>query len=134
MTGTATERAADFVRRFEEYWKAPTPDGLDALLTHDVVLVAPTLPETRNLEDGKRVWGQLLTLIPDLRTDVHRWGATEDGVLIEFTLSGTVNGTPISWGAVDRFVVGDDGLATERIAYFDPSPLIAALTPATDPS
>lgn len=130
MTLSATERAADFVRRFEEYWAAPTLDGLDALLAPDVVLVAPMLPVTRNREDGKQVWGQLLTLIPDLRNDVHRWGATEDGVLIEFTLSGTVNGTPVSWGAVDRFILGEDGLATERTGYFDSAPLAAALSQA----
>jgi hypothetical protein len=55
---------------------------------------------------------------------VHRWGATDDGVLIEFTLSGVAGGKPISWDAVDRFVVGEDGLATERVSYFDAMPIV----------
>jgi hypothetical protein len=62
---------------------------------------------------------------------VHRWGATADGVLIEFTQSGTVGGRPVSWDAVDRFVVGEDGLATERVSYFDSAPI--ALTVARRP-
>jgi hypothetical protein len=70
----------------------------------------------------------MLELMPDLTATVHRWGATDDGVLIEFTLSGTLPSGPISWPAVDRFLIGDDGLATERIGYFDPTPLLAALS------
>lgn len=63
--------------------------------------------------------------------EVHRWGATGDGVLIEFTISGTTGGRPISWNAVDRFVVGEDGLASERVSYFDSAPI--ALTLARRP-
>jgi hypothetical protein len=54
-----------------------------------------------------------------------------DGVLIEFTLAGTAGGGPISWTAVDRFVLGADGRATERISYFDSVPI--ALTIARRP-
>ncbi len=39
-----------------------------------------------------------------LTAEVHRWGATSDGVLIEFTVRGTAGGAPISWQSVDRFV------------------------------
>jgi hypothetical protein len=45
-------------------------------------------------------------------------------VLIEFTLSGTAAGAPVSWDAVDRFTLGADGLATERVNYFDSMPLV----------
>ena len=45
-------------------------------------------------------------------------------MLIDFTLSGTAGGAPISWRAVDRFVIGEDGLATERVSHFDSLPLI----------
>lgn len=85
------------------------------------------MPTTRTREDGKRSFARLLALIPDLTGTVHRWGATADGVLIEFTLSGSAGGRPVSWHAVDRFVLGEDGLATERISYFDSAPLALAL-------
>jgi SnoaL-like domain len=123
--------AADFARRFAEFWRAPSPARLDSVLAPQVRLVAPLTPTTHTLEDGKRSFAELLELIPDLTAEVHRWGATEDGVLIEFTLSGVAGGGPISWHAVDRFVLGGDGLATERISYFDSAPI--AMTVARRP-
>lgn len=123
--------AADFARRFAEFWAAPSPERLDAVLAPRVRLVAPMTPTTHTLEEGKRTFAELFELIPDLTAEMHRWGATADGVLIEFTLSGTAGGGPISWHAVDRFVLGEDGLATERISYFDSAPV--ALTVARRP-
>lgn len=116
--------AADFVERFRAYWRAPSVAGLETLLAPDVRLVAPMTPTTHTLEEGKRAFAGILALTPDLTGDVHRWGASDDGVLIEFTLSGSVAGTPVSWRAVDHIVLGDDGLARERVSYFDSTPLI----------
>jgi hypothetical protein len=118
--------ALDFVRRFEEFWRVPSPERLDTLLAERVRLVAPMTPTTETLADGKRAFAGLFQLIPDLTGEVHRWGTTADGVLIEFTLSGTGGGAPISWHAVDRIVLDADGLATERISYFDSLPLVLA--------
>jgi hypothetical protein len=133
LTEDGNAAAADFVRRFAEYWRAPTPDGLDAVLAERTRLVAPMTPTAHTLEEGKRAFASLFELIEGMTAEVHRWGATEDGVLIEFTIRGTAGGKPISWDAVDRFVLGDDGLATERISYFDSAPiaLAAARRPRT---
>jgi len=118
--------AADFAARFAGYWRAPTPEGLSLVLAEQVRLIAPMTPSTGTLVEGQRVFAGLLELIPDLTGEMHRWGPTDDGVLIEFTLSGTTGGKPISWHAVDRFVIGEDGLATERINYFDSMPVVLA--------
>jgi hypothetical protein len=123
--------ATDFARRFAEYWRAPTAAGLATVLAPQVRLVGPMLPVTHTLAEGQQAFAELLELIPDLTAEVHHWGATEDGVLIEFTLSGNAGGGPISWNAVDRFVIGPDGLATERVNYFDSTPV--ALTVARRP-
>jgi len=123
----STEKAADFVRRFGEYWQAPSPEGLATLLAPKVRLVAPMTATTHTLADGQRAFGELFELIPGMTAEVHRWGATEDGVLIEFTISGTAGGKPISWDAVDHFVLDEDGLATERVSYFDSAPIALAV-------
>ena len=120
----AVERAEDFTRRFAEFWSAPAPELLGTVLAERVHLVAPMAPTTDTLADGEKAFGQIFGLIPDLTAEVHGWGATETGVVIEFTLSGTAGGAPISWRAVDRFTIGADGLATERLTYFDSIPLI----------
>lgn len=125
---TAESDAADFARRFAEFWRAPAPERLDTILAPRVRLIAPMTPTTHTLEDSKRAFTDLFELIPDLTAEMHRWGATEDGVLIEFTLSGTAGGGPISWHAVDRFVLDESGLATERISYFDPTPIALTVT------
>lgn len=128
--------AADFVRRFAEYWEAPTPEALDTVLARQVRMMAPMTPVTRTLEEGQRVFAELFESIEDLTAEVHRWGATADGVLIEFTLSGMAGGKPIRWDSVDRFVLGEDGLATERVTYFDSVPILltAARRPRTWPA
>ena len=116
--------AADFVERFRAYWRAPSVDGLEALLAPDVRLVAPMTPTTHTLDEGKRAFASILALTPDLTGEIHRWGATDDGVLIEFTLSGSVAGTAVSWRAVDHIVLRDDGLAAERVSFFDATPIV----------
>ncbi len=125
------EQAADFVRRFEQYWRAPRSADLGTVLAERAHLVAPMTTTAETREEGERAFADLLELIPDLAVEVHRWGATADGVLIEFTMGGTAGGAPISWDVVDRFVVGEDGLATERVTYFDSMPI--ALTVARRP-
>ena len=119
--------AADFAARFAAYWQAPSVAGLDALLGPDVRLVAPLTRTTEGLGEGRRVFAAILTLVPDLTAEVHRWGPTEDGLLIEFTLSGSVGGSAVSWPAIDRIVLGDDGLATERVSRFDSLPLLLSV-------
>jgi ketosteroid isomerase-like protein len=121
------QQAADFVRRFEEYWRSPRTADLGTVLAERAHLTAPLTPTVETRAEGARGFAELLELIPDLGVEVHRWGATADGVLIEFTMGGTVAGGPISWDVVDRFVVGDDGLATERVTYFDSAQLARAV-------
>jgi hypothetical protein len=127
VTGPADTRAADFARRFADFWSAPAPERLGSILAANVRLVAPMTPTTHSLAEGERAFARLFGLVPDLTAEMHGWGATETGVLIEFTLSGSAGGAPISWRAVDRFTIGEGGLATERVSYFDSLPLIGAL-------
>jgi hypothetical protein len=126
-TAPDLERAADFARRFAEFWSAPAPGRLGSLLADDARLVAPMTPATSSLVEAERAFARTFELIPDLTGEVHEWGATESGVLIHFTLSGSAAGAPVSWRAVDRFAIGEDGLATERVSYFDSLPLILEL-------
>lgn len=123
--GAASDAAAgDFASRFAEYWQEPKPEALDTVLAERVHMVAPMMPVAHTRDEGRRAFAELFELIGDLTAEVHRWGATADGVLIEFTLSGTAGGKPISWDVVDRFVLGEDGLATERVTYFDSAPIV----------
>jgi hypothetical protein len=116
---------ADFADRFARFWAAPEPEALAGLLAETVHLEAPLMPTTDGLAAAMQAFSDLLAGMPDLTGEVHRWGPHDDGLFIEFTLHfGRDDGAP-AVRAVDDFLVGADGLATERISYFDPSPLLS---------
>lgn len=118
----ASSEAAEYVQRFATAWSQCDPDALVALLAEDVVLIQPMMPATSGRTAAREAFARLFALVPDLRATVHRWGAGEDAVFIEFTLSGTFGGRELSWPAVDRFQLRD-GLAVKRVSYFDPGPM-----------
>ncbi len=117
--------ADEFAARFAAYWAKPTVPGLAGLLREDVRLAAPMTPTTENLADGGQTIAGLLELIPDITGTVHRWGPHPEGMFIEFTLAGTLNGQPVAWRAVDSFEIDDSGMARERVSFFDPAPILA---------
>jgi ketosteroid isomerase-like protein len=115
--------AEGFVRRFADAWADPDPDRLAALLASDVRLVQPLAPDTVGVDAARAGFARLLALLPDLRAEVHGSAAGEDHLFIDFTLSATFGGRRVTWPAVDRFRLRD-GLAAERVSYFDPWPLV----------
>jgi ketosteroid isomerase-like protein len=127
--GRTTE---EWVRAFVEGWRAPTDaesfaDHFDDLMTDDVRLIQPQVATAVGRRAFREQFARpVFELIPDLHATVHRWAADGDTVLIEFTLTGTLGRRPVSWDCVDRVTLRD-GLATERHAYFDPTPLLAAI-------
>ena len=118
--------SAEFVERFKCFWAAPDPAALDDLLHDHAHLVQPLMPEARSRAAYAETTRRLLTVIPDLHGRTRRWGPTEDGVLIEHTLAGTLGGKPLSWDLTDRITLRD-GRVIERIAYFDPLSLVVAV-------
>jgi hypothetical protein len=117
---------AEYVTRFAAFWSAPSPQRLDEVLGDRVRLVTPMTPTSEGLEPARAAFAEIFELITGLTGEVRRWGATEDGVLIELALSGDLGGRPITLVTVDRIVIGEDGRATERVAHFDPTPLVLA--------
>lgn len=107
--------AERFIAHFEPY------------LAPDAQFHQPLAPTWHGREGFARGFRGLFGLIPDLRGQVHGWVTEERTLFIEFTLSGTLGGRPISWRAVDRFSFDEAGLVCERINFFDPLPVIGAL-------
>jgi hypothetical protein len=111
--------AEDFVARFAEFWLRPSPQRLPALLHPDVVLVqplaAPMIGIAAAQADFRRIW----SCLPDLRAHVDRWAGDSAALFIEFRLRAHVGADAIEWPVVNRLVL-DDGLAIERVTYFDP--------------
>lgn len=124
-----TGTMADWVVAFSEAWRAPVqPDRIVALLDDNITLRAPIKPPvTHGKEAARAGFERVFNAIPDLRGEVHRWGNSNDAVFIEMTFHASVGGKSISWRNTDR-ILFKDGVAIERVAYFDPSTLRRALT------
>jgi hypothetical protein len=123
--------AAAFAEQFAAGWAAGGPaerfvDHFAPLCTPQVLLIQPLSPPLRGLEGLRRMAEPLFEAMPDLRGEVLRWGPTEDGVMIELRLRGTLGGRPLEWITLDRVVLRD-GLLAERRAYFDPTQLLPAM-------
>jgi ketosteroid isomerase-like protein len=122
QTAVPLRTAADFVERFEEAWAHPSPEGLAALTHPDVVLVTPGMRTMRGRAQAEGGWREVLATLPDLRGEVLHWSADGGVVYIHLRLRATIARRPFEWTLVDRIHV-EDGLARERISYFDPTPL-----------
>ena len=118
--------SAEFVERFKRFWAAPDPAALGELLHDDARLIQPLMPSMRSRAAYAEATRRLLAVMPDLHGRTRRWGETEDGVLIEHTLAGTLGGRQLSWDLTDRITLRE-GRVVERIAYFDPLPLVLAV-------
>jgi len=123
---SAMSDAEDFVERFRRYWAAPSLGGFEIALAEDVVLVQPLSPRMRGLEEVRAGFTPIFAWLPDLHGEVDRWGAEGNVVYIEFRLIATIGGKPFEWPVVDRFVLREDGKASERVTYFDPLPIMIA--------
>jgi SnoaL-like domain len=132
-TDTTRSEAAEFVDFFAELWAigGTQPERffslLESRMTPETRLIQPLARTVRGPAGAREMFTPLFEVMPDLRSEVRRWGPTEDGVLIEHTLSGTLAGKRISWDVTDRFILDDAGAFLERRAYFDPLPLVAAM-------
>jgi hypothetical protein len=118
--------AESFVEKFRRYWSAPSLGGFDPVLAEDVVLVQPLSPKMRGLAEVRAGFAPIFKWLPDLHAEVDRWAANGNVVYIEFRLIATLGGKSIEWPVVDRFVLGGDGKAIERVTYFDPLPIMIA--------
>jgi ketosteroid isomerase-like protein len=123
---TDRSTAAVFVERFEQAWAQSSADAITELLADDVVLRQPGLPDLVGKPAAFEAFTRLFRAFPGLTATVHRWAARDEVVFIEFTLDGELGGRPLSWPAVDRFVLRD-GLIAERVNYFDSGKLFGEI-------
>jgi ketosteroid isomerase-like protein len=128
-----TDEAAEFVGFFTEGFAlggaghAKVVDHFLPRVRSDVVLNQPFARPARGHAGFRRVFEALFTTVPDLRIDISRWGATDDGVLIEFVARGTLGGRQIEMPIVDRFSL-TDGCVRQRDTYCNPLLVVHPVT------
>jgi ketosteroid isomerase-like protein len=121
VSETAVSAAKAFLEGWSKAWRDRDGHAYAALLHEGCVLTNPVNPVTR--EELPQFVDTLLANMPDHRITVTRWGATADGVLFEWVMTGTLPGGPIEVRGADRYNLRD-GKATEGESYFDPRRLL----------
>jgi len=115
------------VKAFAEGWKKPHPRAWDGLLAADVELHQPLMPDGIGVDHWQREFTRLQAFLPDIYGEILDWAPVPDGVLIHLRCHATAGGRPLSFDAIDRLQLSDDGTVIRRDSFFDPTPLIAAL-------
>lgn len=130
VVNTRTGLTGDYstwVSIFSQLWRegrSRLPEFM-SLLSPQIKLTAPGLRSTHGWIEAEAAFKRTFDVLPDLTAEVERWSATGDALFIEMTFSATIGGKTLRWRNVDRFVFRD-GMAFERVAYFNPGPLRAA--------
>jgi hypothetical protein len=118
--------AAAFVERFAAAWADPSPERLNGLLHPDVRPVQPMEGEVRGHAGTTAMWRRTFGLIPDLRGDVEGWAERDGFLVVSIRLHGTLGRRRVEWISSDHITL-EGGLVRERVAYFDPLPLVGAV-------
>jgi len=128
-TGTAEGSVeAQFVAAWTQMWDDHDGEFWPSLLRADGVLKNPFGVLTR--EELPGYMAGLVAGISDHQIHRLSWGPTNDGVLIEWLMTGQIGDRPLEVRGVDRFTL-HDGLIVEGVAYFDPAPFLAPASPTT---
>jgi hypothetical protein len=88
--------------------------------------VQPFEGEVRGHDEVAAMWSRTFGLIPDLRGEVLDWAERDGFLVVKLHLHGTIGRRPVEWITSDHIVL-EDGLVRERVAHFDPLPLVAAV-------
>jgi ketosteroid isomerase-like protein len=112
----------EFVEQWSRVWAAHDGDSWPQLVHEGCVLRNPLGAVARH--DLPGYMANLVRAMPDHTLTATSWGETADGVLIEWVM--TAGGVEIA--GADRFTLRD-GRATDGVAYFDPTPMITAMSP-----
>ena len=118
---STTADAQRFVEDWLRVWRERDGYAYAELLHEDCVFDNPMGPITR--QQLPQFVDSLLAIWPDHRIEATRWGATADGVLIEWVATGTLPGGPIELRGADRYTLRD-GKVAEGVACFDPRPVL----------
>jgi SnoaL-like domain len=131
-SGTTKRTTEEWVEAFAEGWRAPTDadafcNHFDALIDDRVRLIQPQLPDlVGKREFRERFARPLFSLLSDVRGTVESWAMRDELAFIELTIRGRVGGRQVEMRTIDKVTIRD-GLAVERVASLDPSPLLAAV-------
>ncbi|RRO18668.1 nuclear transport factor 2 family protein [Saccharopolyspora rhizosphaerae] len=90
-------------------WAQPDAHAWDDLLSPDVELHQPLLPDRRGREALADEYGRLFELMPDLRGEVRRWWTEGEVLVVDLVLLAHLGDRELRLPVIDRLTVDSDG-------------------------
>lgn len=132
-TETRVRTTEEWLAEFAAGWAEPTDadsfaDHFVPLISDEMRLVQPQLPTMVGKQAFREHFARpLFELLSDIRGTVESWAVAGDVLFVELTIRGRLASRPVELRTVDKITVRD-GIAIERVANFDPLPLLGAVT------
>ena len=117
-----------FMRVYEETWPRFDADRLERFeMVHPDARIDHSGMERpiRGDEEPDYVRG-IKALMPDISLETRNWAARGDIVFIEYEMTATVNGEPLSWNGIGRFKLRE-GRVIDAIGRWDTAEIQARL-------
>jgi len=110
---------SEFAITYSRGWAEHNPDTIVAMHTEDSVFHLHNIgPPAEGREAVRRLIVALLADVPDVRFEMRRAHFGADHFVMEYVMSGTVDGRPFSVDGADVFSVRD-GLVARKDSYID---------------
>ncbi len=109
-----------FVKLFAEGWARGEPTLLK-ILHPEGQMRHPGMARPVAYADAPDYVRRIKSSLPDVRLEVRDWAARGNTVFIEWTMTATVRGTPVTWDGADRIILRD-GLAIRRSSLLRHAP------------
>lgn len=120
--------AERFMQRYMEVWPSFEADQLWKAIDPQATIHHSGMESPIRGEDEPDYVRAIKALMPDIGLEVTSWAAREDVVFIEYEMSGTVAGRPLTWTGIGRFKLRGER-AVDAIGRWDNLDLLARIDP-----
>ena len=125
---SSSSQAARWFESFAAFGRAPNPDSYAAVFHPDGEVADAGMATPTPASQVREAIAHVLRLMPDLTIDMVRYRTRGPVVFVEAANRGTINGTPVAWGATYRVHLRDGGVHRGR-RFYDQATLFRALRP-----
>jgi hypothetical protein len=121
--------AERFMEHYMEVWPSFDADRLDVAVDPEATIHHSGMARPIRGREEPDYVRAIRALMPDISLEVANWAASGDVVFIEYEMSGTLAGQPLSWTGIGRFKLRGER-AIDAIGRWDNLDLLARIDPS----
>lgn len=120
--------AERFMQHYMEVWPSFDADRLDLAIDPEATIHHSGMPTPIRGTDEPDYVRAIKALMPDIRLEVLNQAANGDVVFVEYEMSGTLAGRPLTWTGIGRFKLRGER-AIDAIGRWDNLELLSRIDP-----